>query len=172
MVTPYYRAVLALSLIRGPLINDWVSDQISILQNRLNRTVNPIARDKDEHWNEFITAFDTAFSDSTKAQQAHVALQQLNMRGDDLNSYVAAFKHLAKVVGYNLANLGTVHLFTMGLKKGLRSAVLHRDTQPTTFDEWVTQAQSKMQKFTRRQAFEDKNFMKYQWATPRHTNRR
>ncbi|HYT41613.1 MAG TPA: hypothetical protein VEP90_04665 [Methylomirabilota bacterium] len=67
MMTPYYCAVLALSLIRGPLINDWVSDQIDILRNRLNRTVNPIARDEDEHWNEFISAFDAAFSDSTKA---------------------------------------------------------------------------------------------------------
>ncbi|HYT42340.1 MAG TPA: hypothetical protein VEP90_08330, partial [Methylomirabilota bacterium] len=138
MVTPYYYTVLTLSLIRGPLINDWVSDQISILQNRLSRTVNPITRDEEEHWNEFMTTFDTAFSDSTKAQQAYVALQQLNMRGNDLDSYTTAFKHLAKVIGYDLANLGTVHLFAMGLKKGLRSAVLHRDTQPTTFDKWVT----------------------------------
>src|SRR6266566_6341983 len=92
------------------------------------------------------------------------------MRGDDLDSYVAAFKHLAKVAGYDLANLGTVHLFAMRLKKGLRSAILHRDTQPITFNEWVTQAQSEMQKFAKRQAFEDKNFIKYQWATPKHTN--
>ncbi|HYT42339.1 MAG TPA: hypothetical protein VEP90_08325 [Methylomirabilota bacterium] len=27
-----------------------------------------------------------------------------------------------------------------------------------------------MQKFTRRQAFEDKNYVKYQWATPKHAN--
>jgi len=138
MATPYYRAVLALSLIRGSLVDDWVSDQINILQNRLTRTVNPVTRDKDKHWNEFIATFDAVFSDSTKAQQAHVALQQLTMRGDDLNSYAATFKHLAKVTGYDLANLGTIHLFAMGLKKGLRSAILHQDTQPTTFNEWVT----------------------------------
>ncbi len=87
MATPYYRAVLALSLIRGPLVNDWVSDQIDILWNRLTRTVNPVIRDEDEHWNEFISTFDAAFSDSTKAQQAHVVLQQLTIRGNDLNSY-------------------------------------------------------------------------------------
>ncbi|HYT41614.1 MAG TPA: hypothetical protein VEP90_04670 [Methylomirabilota bacterium] len=94
------------------------------------------------------------------------------MRGDDLDSYATTFKHLAKVTGYDLANLRIVHLFAMGLKKGLRSAILHRDTQPTTFNEWVTQAQSKMQKFARRQAFKDRNFIKYQWAIPKHTNGR
>ncbi len=31
MMLPYYRTATALSLIRGPLINDWVSDQIQIL---------------------------------------------------------------------------------------------------------------------------------------------
>ena len=47
------------------------------------------------------------------------------MRGDDLDAYATTFKHLAKVAGYDLANLGTVHLFAMGLKAGLRNAILH-----------------------------------------------
>ena len=72
------------------------------------------------------------------------------MRGNDLNAYATTFKHLAKVAGYDLTNLGTVHLFTMGLKAGLRNAILHQDNQPTTFDEWVTTAQNEMQKFARR----------------------
>jgi len=89
------------------------------------------------------------------------------MRGDDLDSYTATFKHLAKVAGYDLANLETVHLFAMGLKAGLRNTILHRDNQPTTFNEWVATAQSKMQKFARRQAFANKDYAKYQWATLR-----
>ena len=117
-----------------------------------------------------MTAFDAAFGDTTKPQQAHIALQQLQMRDDDLDSYVATFKSLAEDAGYDLANLGTVHIFAAGLKKGLRSAILHRDTQPTTFDEWVTQAQSEMQKFARRKAFEDKNYAQYAWAIPKRGN--
>jgi len=31
MTLPYYHTATALSLIRGPLINNWVSDQIQIL---------------------------------------------------------------------------------------------------------------------------------------------
>ena len=92
------------------------------------------------------------------------------MRDDDLDSYATTFKHLAKVTGYDLANLGTVHLFAMGLKAGLRNAILHWDTQPTTFDKWVNTAQNELQKFTRRQAFQHKDYMKYQWSTPKRTN--
>lgn len=170
MQSPFYRAICALSLIRGPLVNDWVSDQIDILYDRANRTNNPIARNENVHWTEFIAAFDNAFMDSTKAQQAHVALQQLTMRGEDLDSYVATFKHLAKVAGYDLANLGTVHLFAKGLKKNLRIAIMNRDTQPTTFIEWVNQAQLEQQKFARRQAFERDDLIQYRWTTPKQTN--
>src|SRR6266566_6559124 len=94
------------------------------------------------------------------------------MRGNDLDAYTATFKHLAKVAGYDLTNLGTVHLFIMGLKGGLRNAILHRDNQPTTFNEWVIIAQNKMQKFARRQAFERRDYTKYQWTTPKHTSTR
>jgi hypothetical protein len=101
---------------------------------------------------------------------AHSALQQLTMKGDNLDSYVATFKHLAKRAGYDLTNLGTVHLFAYGLKKGLRSAIMHRDTQPDTFEQWVTAAQNEQKKFARRQAFDKADFVKYQWAAPRRTN--
>ena len=67
MTLPYYRTATALSLIRGTLINDWVSNQIQILRNQHHRTVDPVGKDQDEHWNEFIAAFDAAFLDSTKA---------------------------------------------------------------------------------------------------------
>ena len=93
------------------------------------------------------------------------------MRGDDLDSYIATFKHLAKQAGYALTEAGTVHLFTLGLKDKLMDAILHRDTQPNTFDEWVTAARTELQKYTRRQAFKNPNFAKYQWTQPRHQER-
>jgi len=92
------------------------------------------------------------------------------MRADDLDAYATTFKHLAKVAGYDLTNLGTVHLFAMGLKGGLRNAILHQDNQPTTFNEWLSTAQNEMQKFARRQAFKKRDYMKYQWTTPKHTS--
>ena len=47
-------------------------------------------------------------------------------------------------------------------------AVLHQDTQPTTFDEWVTMAKTELQKYTRRQAFKNPEYAKFQWIRPKH----
>jgi len=62
------------------------------------------------------------------------------MKGDDLNGYIAAFKHLAKESGYALDAAGTVNLFALGLKKGLMSAILHHNHQPNTIEDWITAA--------------------------------
>ena len=166
MQTPYYRTMQALSLIKGPLVDDWKDDQIDELVEKVSRAANPIGRDEDRLWDEFVTAFDSAFTDSTQKQKAHAAIQQIKMRQDDLDGYVATFKHLAKESGYALDAEGTIHLFARGLKPGLLDAILHRDTQPNTMDEWVTQAQTEQQKFARRQAMRNPNFARYEWTQP------
>jgi hypothetical protein len=42
MQNPYYRTMQALSLIKGPLVNDWVDDQIIDLMEKVSRQQNPI----------------------------------------------------------------------------------------------------------------------------------
>jgi hypothetical protein len=88
------------------------------------------------------------------------------MQGKDLDGYIATFKHLAKEAGYTLDAEGTIQLFAHGLPKGLASAIMYRDSQPSTMDEWITAAQTEMQKFACRQAFINPRFMKYQWVRP------
>jgi Retrotransposon gag protein/Zinc knuckle len=166
MQTPYYRVMQALSLIKGPLVDDWKDDQIDTLVEKTSRTVQPVGKDNPALWNDFQTAFDTAFSDTTSKQKAHAAIQTLEMQGQDLDGYIATFKHLAREAGYTLDAEGTIQLFAHGLPKGLASAILHRDTQPTTMDEWISFAQSELQKFARRQAFINPRYMKYQWVRP------
>src|SRR6266436_7297404 len=136
---------------RGPIVDDWVSDQVTILMDRASQAANPVPRTSAVHWTELQTAFDAAFTDTTKQQNAHAALQQLQMRGDDLDSYITTFKHLAGQAGYALTEAGTVHLFALNLKPKLMDAVMHRDTQPLTFDQWVEAARMELQKYLRRQ---------------------
>jgi hypothetical protein len=69
----------ALSLIKGPLIDDWKDDQIDALVEKVSRTANPIGRDQELLWDEFVAAFDSAFTDSTLQQKAHAAIQQIRM---------------------------------------------------------------------------------------------
>jgi hypothetical protein len=157
-----------LSLIRGRAVEDWVSDQVQILMDRATRAQNPIAHGENIHWTELETAFNAAFTDTAKQQNAHVALQQLQMRKDDLDAYIATFKHLASKAGYALTEARTVHLFTLGLKPSLLDAVLLRDTQPTTFTQWAEAARTELQKFVHRQTFKNPSFSKYQWVRPQH----
>ena len=150
-----------LSLIRGPLVDDWVSNQVETLTDRAIRNNNPILSNNDVHWTELQTAFNAAFTDTAKQQNTHAALQQLTMRGDELDSYISMFKHLASHAGYALTEAGTIHLFALGLKSKLMDAVLHRDNQPNTFDEWVTAAKAKLQKYKCRLAFKNPASVKY-----------
>jgi hypothetical protein len=88
------------------------------------------------------------------------------MQGKDQDGYIATFKHLAKEAGYTLDTEGTIQLFAHSLPKGLASAIIYHNSQPSTMDEWIMAAQTEMQKFARRQAFINPRFMKYQWVQP------
>jgi hypothetical protein len=68
------------------------------------------------------------------------------MRDDDLDTYIARFKHLARDAGYDLTALGTADLFALGLRQKLFDASMYQDTQPETFDEWVTAAKAEQTK--------------------------
>jgi hypothetical protein len=59
------------------------------------------------------------------------------MQGNNLNNYIATFKKLARDAGYALDAQGTIFIFTTGLKPGLRKAILHREYQPNTMNEWI-----------------------------------
>jgi hypothetical protein len=167
MQNPYYRTMQALSLIKGPLVNDWVDDQITDLMEKVSRQQNPIPRTEPALWTDFMAAFNAAFTDTTKRQKAQTAIQQLRMRGDDLDSYVSTFRHIARDAEYALDANGTIHLFALGLKPGLLDAILHRNAQPNTMEEWITSAQTEQQKYARRQALKYPHQAHFQWVNQR-----
>ena len=167
MMTPYYRVMQALSLIKGPAVDDWVGDQMNDLVNKVTRQNNPIGRDQEELWTAFETAFDSAFTDTTKQQQALAAIQQLVMKGDDLDTYIATFKHLAREAGYELTAAGTVNMFALGLKPAIMSACMSREIQPLTMAEWETAARRELKNTARFQSMKNPTWMRYQWTNPK-----
>ena len=168
MQTAYLRTVLCLSLIKGPLVNNWVADQLGILNNKVKCTQNPIAKDNEDLWNEFQTAFDTAFTDTTQQQKAQSAILFLRMKGEDLEGYIVTFKHLARKAGYELDAKGTTRLFALGLKRKLMDAVMHRNTQPETMNEWIDAATREQRKYYNRQAYTHPDHIRYEWTTQSH----
>jgi hypothetical protein len=152
MTNAYNRCMTFLSMIRGPLVKDWVREQMDDINNKVNRVAQPLLNTDEALWNDLITAFDTAFTDTTQKQKAYRLLHQIKMREGNLDSFVSVFKQLAKKAGYDLTAQGTIDLFYRGLTRDLLQAIMTRDTQPDTFQEWVDAAQKELQKQQHRNA--------------------
>ena len=163
MGSPYLRTMLALTLIKGPLVDDWAADQVEELETKVNRPNNPIDTTDETLWTDFVTAFDSNFSDVTKKEQALTALYHLRMQKDRFDDYIATFKHYAKQAQFDLTHPATIRLFAMGIEKGLQDAILHRDTQPTTIQEYIDAGHMEIQKYQNRQSIKYPGHAKYQW---------
>ena len=100
MISPYKQAALALSIIRGPLVDDWVYKWIDHLHNQ-HHTNNVLMEDA-VHWAEFETAFTDTFTNLHKVTKATTKLQNLRIRTGDLDGYDSWFKSLADKAGYDL----------------------------------------------------------------------
>ena len=48
--------------------------------------------------------FIAAYTDIAKAQNAGNALDQLRMKGNDLDTYTTTFRHLVEEAGYDITN--------------------------------------------------------------------
>lgn len=170
MTIPYYRTMQALSLIKGPMVDDWVNDQVLILSNKVNRAANPIARADEVLWTEFNTDFDSAFSDTTKKQSAQGDIAKLKINDNrDLDAYTARFKQLARTAGFAETALATARIYAKGLPPKLLDAILHRDTHPETLEQWINDARTEAQKFANRQAWKSQvpHFQNFMQHTPR-----
>jgi len=87
----------------------------------------------------------------------------LRMRGNDLDTYIATFKHLANQANYQLNDTTTIHHFTRGLERGLQNAILYHEQLPATFEQWVEAAQQEREKHVYRQALINPQAQKYKW---------
>jgi len=163
---PYKRVILALSLIRGPNVNDWVTQQLKELKEKVNRTIHPIAQADEVLWDEFKDAFKNSFTDTTSEQWAYQQLMNLRMKGDDLDTYIAKFANLAVKAKYDINHKATVDLFYKRLKPELLRACLNRATPPDTMQEWLAAVKDEQRKDYRIQGI--MNSIKHggKWPSP------
>jgi hypothetical protein len=173
MVNPYKRVVLALSLMQGPNIEDWVDTQLNDLNDKVTRAQNPIGRDEEQLWNEFKTTFEAAFTNTTKQQTAYHQLQNLKMQGSDLDNYVSTFKNLAKKAKFEEDAAATIHMFATNLQRGLLNRILDRETVPTTFNGWIEAARKEQQRFSMKQTMmQPMSKWPTTWNKPQHKTHR
>ena len=145
MLKPFDRVLTTLTYIRGTNVNDWVDAQEQHLINRTDMTKTMFIRETDKVlWTEFEMAFKSAFTDTTKKQQAYNQLMKLHMQGFNIDTYIAMFDRLALAAKWEQAAEGTIVQFQAGLHRMIHSKALDQDKIPTTMDEWKAAAQTKV----------------------------
>ena len=108
LADPFRRSALFLTFINGKDVDDWVDLQRATLKENLQQGR---ASSSESHWKDLKKAFKEAFVDIGEKLSAHQQLDKLNMQGGDVDTYIAAFNRLIKVVGYTDTDLGTIIKF-------------------------------------------------------------
>jgi Retrotransposon gag protein len=148
MKQPYARIATALSLIRGPKVDDWVDEQLKELEQKVRTT----PRSDETLWTEFEAAFTSAFTNTAKKEDAYQKLKHLKMKDELVDDYITAFNSLAAKAGWELSNAGTIDAFRSRLQPGTLNAIMNRDVWPDTMPQWQQAAQDEMHKYLAKKA--------------------
>ena len=135
---PFHRTALAISFITGPNVDDWAENQLDQLEEKTSPTNPNRYADTDERlWTEFEAAFQATYQDTTRAQDAYTALMQLEMKGMDIDTYIATFDRLVARAGWATSDKGIIEKFRNRLVRWLALDIMHKyDNIPATLDEW------------------------------------
>ena len=144
--SPFNRAALAISFIAGPNVNNWAKHQLDQLEEKMSLTnPNHYAETDEQLWTEFETAFQATYQDTTQAQDAYTALMQLEMKGWDINMYIATFDWLIAQAGWSTSDKGVMEKFRNGLVWWLALNIMHKyDNIPATLDDWKAAAKKEI----------------------------
>jgi Retrotransposon gag protein len=128
----YARVATALSLIRGPKVDNWVDEQL----NDLELKVCTMPQSNETLWMDFETAFTDAFTNTAKKEDAYQKLKHLRMKDELLDDYIMMFNSLAAKAGWELSNEGMIDAFRSGLHPGTLNAIMNWDVWPKTMPQW------------------------------------
>ncbi len=106
----YSRVLLALSFIKGPNVVSWVDTQFNLLDQDLAQLCEGDEMDNDL-WTEFEKRFNWAFISSTIKENAYIKMQNLKMKGDQLDEYVAEHSTLIAELDWDLDSEMSCHSF-------------------------------------------------------------
>ena len=132
-----------LSYMKGPKVDDWVLQQedrltIHIQENTLVNPMIPLTHHDDDEtlWREFVADFTQAFTDTTSSEQAYATLTDLQMKGEDIDDYIATFESLIVKAGWERAAQGLLEMFKQGLNASIHYHILNRNPVLRTIDDW------------------------------------
>ena len=145
MKQPYNQVLMILIYIKGPRVDDW---QEARLEELTSTNLHP---DDEALWMNFEQKFKDAYTDSNKKRATYDKLMTLQMKGGDIDTYIATFDNLLAKAGWTQGE-EAADLFQKGLEDGVKREVLHRPTWPITLQEWQEAAQDETNHYKARQS--------------------
>jgi hypothetical protein len=153
MVSPYSRVALACSYLKGDRVEEWASDQLILLQEKVHVHGRPTT--DETLWAEFRNDFLRAWADTSKTQRADLELQKLTMKDKTIDEYISKFELLVRRAGWTRDDQNTIKEFVQGLSMGLANKILNRAPPPNKhrLNEWIEAAREETIKEDERMAW-------------------
>ena len=105
----FTRIALTLTLIQGPLVEEWARTIGEWLDEQ------PAQIDNRDTWNQFTAQFTTTFLDTQRDQRARNELEVLKMKWPHIDQYTMDFEKLMREANYRRGTPEAIQMFLKGL---------------------------------------------------------
>jgi hypothetical protein len=139
MRNAYQRAMLFLTYIQGPIVNEWVKGVNAWLRGQI---VHQQWAPTDERlWAEVFDSFNRQFANVMEQEDAQVALAKgLQLDKGDLDKLITEFEQLVRHAGYDINQDLVLRIFTSALPNTMYEYILRTLPQPATYEQWRSAA--------------------------------
>jgi hypothetical protein len=139
MRNAYQRAMLFLTYIQGPIVNEWVKGVNAWLRGQI---INQRWAPTDERlWAEVFDSFNRQFANVMEQEDAQAALAKgLQLDKGDLDKLITEFEQLVRHAGYDINQDLVLRIFTSALPNTMYEYILRNLRQPATYEQWRSAA--------------------------------
>jgi hypothetical protein len=139
MRNAYQRAMLFLTYIQGPIVNEWVKGVNAWLRGQI---INQRWAPTDERlWVEVFDSFNQQFANVMEQEDAQAALAKgLQLEKGDLDKLITEFEQLVRHAGYDINQDLVLRIFTSALPNTMYEYILRNLRQPATYEQWRSAA--------------------------------
>jgi hypothetical protein len=135
MRNAYQRAMLFLTYIQGPIVNEWVKGVNAWLRGQL---IHQQWAPTDERlWNEVFDSFNRQFANVMEQEDAQAALAKgLQLEKGDLDKLITEFEQLVHHAGYDVNQDLVLCIFTSALPNAMYKYIVHTIPTNAMYEQW------------------------------------
>ena len=137
MMNPWQKVAHALTYVNGPNVYEWKRSA----ENWILSIPAPSAPNRTIY-DDFEREFIESWTDTNEPYQAAADLDNLRMKHDDVDKYIAQFAELARKALYHENDPAVLEKFKLGLPLELLEPCMHHDS-PQNWDAWTKSARAR-----------------------------